>query len=534
MIATRKTVAAPSLRVAIYARVSVSEGLEKEFNSIDAQREACTAYVASQRGSGWTAIPDSYDDGGFTGANTDRPGFQRLLADVQAGKVNVVAVYKIDRLSRSLLDFTQLLEVFRRHNVAFVSVTQSFDTSTPMGRMVVSLLATFAQFERETTSERVRDKMRATRRKGMWTGGRPPLGYDVALKKLVVNEPEAEHVRQIFTLYHELGSLLAVTRELNERQLVSKAWTSREGRHVSGRAFTKTHLHSLLTNPLYIGKVRCGQELAEGQHQPIVDQELWDSVQALLSRKAVTPRGWLPPLRNSAILRGLLQCKCGASMIHHSARRHGRVYRFYVCAKALKHGAKTCPGSRAPMGELDAYVVDRIRAVGRDSGVLRATLAADRRDRDTRRPELEAEARRLAQLRGRIESERRNVVEAIGKGASTLVDRVAELDAELADAEQRSELARRELAALELGAVDPEELRRALQDLEPVWGALVPRERARVLALLLERVIFDGESGQVEIDLRKGGPRRLAESAQLQKTTCSAAGTSPEGRQASN
>ena len=231
MIAARKSVTfAKTVRVAIYARVSVAEGLEKEFNSIDAQREACAAYVASQRGAGWGALPERYEDGGYTGANTDRPGFQRLLADIAAGKVDAIAVYKIDRLSRSLLDFTQLLETFRRHNVAFVSVTQSFDTSTPMGRMVVSLLATFAQFERETTSERVRDKARATRRRGMWTGGRPPLGYDLIDKKLVANPAEAERVRSIFAMYGELGSLLAVVAELSARGSETKSWTCKSGK----------------------------------------------------------------------------------------------------------------------------------------------------------------------------------------------------------------------------------------------------------------------------------------------------------------
>ena len=373
MIATK---AMPkSVRVGIYSRVSLADGLEKEFNSIDAQREACEAYVASQRSNGWVALPHRYDDGGFTGANTDRPAFQRLLADVKAGKVDVVAVYKIDRLSRSLVDFAQLLDTLHRHGVGVASVTQSFDSSTPMGRMVVNLLATFAQFERETTSERVRDKMLATRRKGMWTGGCAPLGYDVREKKLVVNTAEAERVRAIFALYRDLGSLLPVVHELH-----SRGWTAK-----TGQRFSKTSLHALLTNPLHLGKIRAGTELVVGRHEAIVDQETWDAVQAQLARGASTQRGWRPPKRDSALLRGLLVCKCSASMIHHSARRHGRAYHSYVCARILKQGAKACPGSRASMGALDLFVLDHIRAVGRDTRVLEATVAADHQTRDARR-----------------------------------------------------------------------------------------------------------------------------------------------------
>jgi len=516
-----------TVRVAIYTRVSVSEGLEKEFNSIDAQREACAAYIASQRGQGWGVLPETYSDGGFSGANTDRPGFQRLLRDIEAGKIDVVATYKVDRLSRSLLDFTHLLDLFRRHGVAFVSVTQSFDTSTPMGRMVVSLLATFAQFERETTAERVRDKVLATRRRGMWTGGRPVLGYDVREKKLVVNAEEAERVRGIFALYREAGSLLAAAAELSSRGWRTKAWTNKVGRHVSGSPFTKTNLHALLTNPIYLGKVRCGAELIDGQHEAIVDQETWDATQALLAGKATNPRGWRPPTRSGAVLKSLLYCACGASMNFHSSQRHGKRYGYYVCARALKQGARACPGSRAPAGALEAFVVERVRQVGRDPRVLEATLAADRADREARRPEFAAEVRRFSHERGRLEAERRNVVAAISAGASSLGGQLAELDERLAGADQRAGEARRELVALDRGIVDPEALRRALEDLEPAWGELVPKERARLLALLIERIEFEPESGEVAITFRPGGPRLLPTS------TCPAAGAVPGSRQAS-
>lgn len=228
MIAKKSTPA--TTRVAIYTRKSVSEGLDMEFNTLEAQREAVEAYVRSQRGEAWTALAERYDDGGYTGANTDRPAFQRLLADIEAGKVDVVAVYKIDRLSRSLADFARLMELFERHGVTFVSVTQQFNTTSSMGRLTLNILMSFAEFERQTIAERVRDKIHASRRRGMWTGGRPVLGYDVVEKKLVVNSEESGRVLAIFQLYRDLGSLLATTHELDFRGWTTKAWTNQEGR----------------------------------------------------------------------------------------------------------------------------------------------------------------------------------------------------------------------------------------------------------------------------------------------------------------
>jgi len=502
-------VGAPEVRVAIYTRKSVTEGLDQAFNSLDAQREAVEDYVRSQRGAGWTALPERYDDGGFTGANTDRPAFKRLLADVETGKVDVVAVYKIDRLSRSLLDFTQLIETFRRRGVAFVSVTQSFDTSTSMGRMVVSLLATFAQFERETIAERVRDKVHATRRRGMWTGGRVPLGYDVVEKRLVVNQAEAERVRAIFQLYLDLGGLLPTLAELNARGWTTKAWVTQEGRRHEGRPWTNTGLHALLTSPLVVGQIRAGDQLVEGQHEPIVDRATWDAVQAQLMRKAPVQRGWRAPRRTGAVLAGLLKCRCGATMTRCSTTKDGKRYSHYVCARILKHGAKACPGSRAPAGELEQFVVERVRAVGKDPAVLRATVEADRKALDAGRPALEEAVRRLGQELAKAETERENVARAIAAGAEGLVERLRDLDAQLLEARGRLAEARRDLAALDAGALDVEALRAALAEYEPLWAQLSTPERARVLALLLERVTFDAESGEVEIQFRPGGPRLI-------------------------
>src|SRR5688572_27855994 len=245
------------VRCAIYTRKSSEEGLEQEFNSLDAQRDSGEAFVRSQAGEGWALVADRYDDGGYTGGNTERPGLQRLLADIEAGKIDCVVVYKVDRLSRSLLDFAQMMRTFEGRNVSFVSVTQQFNTATSMGRLVLNVLLSFAQFEREIISERTRDKIAATRRKGKWAGGHPLLGYDVdpAGYKLVVNTTEAERVRQIFALYLEHESLLPVVEELARRKCAVKRWQTRKGPERGGQPFTRTSLYRLLTNVVYAGKV---------------------------------------------------------------------------------------------------------------------------------------------------------------------------------------------------------------------------------------------------------------------------------------
>jgi len=528
MIAARRNgkATSPTRRAVVYARKSVADGPNQEFGSIEAQREVCRAYIDSQRGAGWEAVPETYADEGFTGANTNRPAFQRLQQDVEAGKIDVVVVYRVDRLSRSLLDFTQLLETFGRHGAGVVSVTEPFDTATPMGRMVISLLATFAQFEREVIAERVRDKVHASRRRGMWTGGRVPLGYDVVEKRLVVNAEEAERVRAIFGLYLELGSLLPTVNELNARGWTSKAWTRKDGHQIPGRAWNRTSLHAFLTSPLLMGKIRAGAEVVDGQHEGVVDQGTWDAVQAQLASKAARPRGWRAPKRDGALLAGLLSCACGASMIRSSTKKDGRRYHSYVCRRVLKQGAKACPGSRAPAGALEGFVVEHVRAVGRDPGLLKAALDADRLAREERRPELQAAVQRLGQERSRLEAERANVADAIAAEGASLVGQLKELDAELAEAELRLADARRDLAALDAGAIDPEELRRALAAFEPLWAELSVPERARALALILERVTFHAESGEVEIRFRPGVPRLL--------NTCPPAGAVPANGQATH
>ncbi|MEJ5171234.1 MAG: recombinase family protein, partial [Fimbriimonadales bacterium] len=356
----------PQVRCAIYTRKSTDEGLDQDFNSLDAQRESAEAYILSHKHEGWVCLPERYDDGGFTGGNMERPALKRLLTDIEAGEIDCVVVYKVDRLSRSLLDFARIMETFEKHGVSFVSVTQQFNTTNSMGRLTMNILLSFAQFEREIIGERIRDKIAATRRKGKWTGGRPILGYDVdrsgGRPRLVVNAQEAARVREIFRLYLSLGSLLLVVEELARRGWHNKVWKTRRGELKGGRPFDKASLHALLTNPLYIGKIKYKGELHPGQHEPIVDAALFQQVQATLRRNGHSGGTWV---RNKfgALLKGLLHCAaCGRAMTHTFTCKGKRRYRYYTCTRAIQNGRKACPSPSLPAGEIERLVIDEIRA----------------------------------------------------------------------------------------------------------------------------------------------------------------------------
>ena len=306
------------IRCAVYTRKSTEEGLAQEFNSLDAQREAAEAYIASQKHEGWTLVPDAYNDGGFTGANMDRPALRRLLADIEADRIDCVLVYKVDRLSRSLLDFARIVEIFEKHRVSFVSVTQQLNSSSSMGRLTLNILLSFAQFEREMIAERTRDKMSAARRKGKWVGGIPVLGYDVDPRggRLVVNPDEAGQVQAIFKVYAESRSLIPAVRELNRRGWTTKKWTTKDGREHTGQQFTKNGLYRLLTNVIYTGQVNHKGTIYPGEHAPIVDAATWERVQERLRGNGVDG-GREVRNRYGALLRGLLHCDaCQTAMVH--------------------------------------------------------------------------------------------------------------------------------------------------------------------------------------------------------------------------
>ncbi|MFN4282398.1 MAG: recombinase family protein [Alphaproteobacteria bacterium] len=359
------------LRCAVYTRKSTEEGLEMEFNSLDAQREACEAYIASQKSEGWVELADRYDDGGFSGGTLERPALKRLLADIEDSRIDVVVVYKIDRLSRSLMDFAKLVEVFDRNGVTFVSVTQSFNTTTSMGRLTLNILLSFAQFEREVIGERIRDKIAASRKRGMWMGGFVPLGYEVRDRKLVINEAEAATVRMIFERFVEVGSATALARAL-----AAEGVRTRRGRLVD-----KGFLYKLINNRVYIGDAVHKGTAYPGEHEAIITRALWDKVHGIL-RESPRVRAGRTRAATPALLKGLIFGPTGCAMTPTHTRHGDKLYRYYVSQSVLKRGADACPVGRVPAAEIEGAVVDQLRGLLRAPEVIVGTWRSARPEID--------------------------------------------------------------------------------------------------------------------------------------------------------
>lgn len=362
--AVRKT------RCAVYTRKSSEEGLDMDFNSLDAQRESCEAYITSQRAEGWAPVSDRYDDGGFSGGTLERPALKRLLADIKAGKIDVIVVYKIDRLSRSMLDFLQLVELFEQHGVTFVSVTQSFNTKDAMGRMALNILITFAQFEREVIGERIRDKVAASRKRGKWMGGWTPLGYEVRDRQLLIHEPDAERVRSIFRRFVQLKSATLLAREL----------VAVGAKNRYGHLLDKGALYKILHNRVYIGEAVHKGTSYPGEHEAIIDRKLWDQVHSIL-KESPRKRANNARARSPALLRGLLFAPDGAAMTPTNTRKSGRLYRYYISQTALKQGRSDCPVRMVPAAEIERIVVDQVRLLLQTPEVIVQTWRAARKQR---------------------------------------------------------------------------------------------------------------------------------------------------------
>ena len=344
-------------RCAIYTRKSTEAGLEQDFNSLDAQCEACEAYIKSQRHEGWKLLPDKYNDGGISGGTMDRPALKRLLSEVRAGRVDTIVVYKVDRLTRSLMDFSRIVDRLDERRASFVSVTQSFNTSTSMGRLTLNVLLSFAQFEREVTAERIRDKVAASKKRGMWMGGPVPLGYDSVDKKLVVNEAEAATARILFRLYFKKGNVRLMKEEADRRGLRSKLRVYKSGRQSGGGRFTRGHLYRLLSNPVYVGEVVHKGERYAGAHDAIVDREVWDAAQAQLKTNAVDRRS-ATNSKSPSLLSGLLWDEDGGRLVPSHASKTGKRYRYYISTP--NEDGTSGAGWRLPASEVDSVVIDGV------------------------------------------------------------------------------------------------------------------------------------------------------------------------------
>jgi site-specific DNA recombinase len=421
-------------RCAVYTRKSTEEGLEQPFNSIDAQKESGHAYITSRRSEGWIPMADDYDDPAYSGGSMERPALQRLFSDIECGKVDVVVVYKLDRLSRSLADFCKMIEIFDRHNVSFVSVTQSFNTGDSMGRLMLNVLLSFAQFEREVTSERIRDKFIASKKRGYWMHGVPPLGYDVVERRLVVNLAEAATVRRIFQRFVDTVSATKVTRELRAEGITTKAWTSKAGRKCGGQALQKCTLTAMLKNRAYLGELKSRGGWIQGTHEPIIDPSLWDSAQAVFT---VNPQRRANLSRSRAVypLKGILVDQEGHAMVGwHTTKPNGKRYCYYLSQVELKVGSGIAPLPRLPAAEIEGLVLDQLREVLRAPEMLERVCA--------------------------------------------------------------------QAGVLEPG-LDEAQVVVAMTQIDRIWASLFPAEQARLMRLMVERVIVGPAS--VEIRMRPGG-----------------------------
>jgi DNA invertase Pin-like site-specific DNA recombinase len=346
---------------AIYCRKSSDEGLDTDFNTLDAQREACEAYITSQQAEGWKAINTQYSDGGYSGGNLDRPALQRLLDDIKDGKVHTIVVYKIDRLTRSLMDFAKLVDVFDEHGVTFVSVTQSFNTTTSMGRLTLNVLLSFAQFEREVSAERIRDKIAASKKKGMWMGGNPPIGYEAMDRKLIINTEDAKIAQHIFERYLTLGSVTKLKDDLDLNGIKSKKRISKRGKAIGGKPFSRGALYSILRNPIYIGKIKHKDKTYDGQHETIIDDELWHKVQHKLLEKTGAERGHKKSTEKN-LLKGLLFDCDGTPYSPDYTKKKNKVYRYYTSQNLIQY--RDHPKgimARIPAPEIEDFVTKALQ-----------------------------------------------------------------------------------------------------------------------------------------------------------------------------
>lgn len=484
------------IRCAIYTRKSVSEGLEKEFNSLDAQREAGENYIQSQKHEGWTVIEKHYDDGGFSGGNMDRPALGELFNDIKGGKIDIVVVYKVDRLSRSLMDFAKIIELFEKHNVSFVSVTQHFNTKDSMGRLTLNILLSFAQFERELIAERTRDKMSAARRKGKWVGGVPLLGYDIVPEggAITINQHEAQIVRKIFSHYAENRSLLQTLAYLNENDIRTKQWKTRKGVIRGGNRFSLTTLNHLLKNMAYIGKINYGGKIYDAEFEAILSVDAFNEVQKIIAFNAVE-KG--PQVRNkyNALLAGKVYCaNCGTAMVHsYTKKTEAKVYRYYICSNATKRGWKNCPHPSLSAPELESHIVSELERISGDTKLRNEVIESFYEKSNSELAEAiknETSVKRsLTEIVKKISSF--NSLE-LRKKESDLLGTLSEIKSEREKLENR----------INYGKTKLEEI---FKNFAIIWRNLNFKEQYELVDSLIEKIIYDGTKGSIFIKFYDNG-----------------------------
>lgn len=498
------------IRCAIYTRKSHEEGLDQEFNSLDAQRQAGEAYIASQRQEGWQCIRKRYDDGGFSGGNLERPALAELLDDIRARQVDCVVVYKVDRLSRSLLDFAKLIGLFDECSVSFVSVTQQFNTTTPMGRLTLNILLSFAQFEREIIGERIRDKKLATAQQGKYIGGQPILGLDIVDRKYVVNEVEASEVRRIFALFEKLRTCRKVADTLNAEGIRTKSYVTKTGVTRGNREWNFRKVYSLLTQRMYIGQIVHKGKFYPAEHPAIVPTEQFERVAAIL--RANMPAGAEHKTKRFFLLRGMLQCgECGSLIQPTWAKKASREIHYYACRKKIVTGYTNCRLPCLPAGQIETAIIDQLRALLRHPEVVARTYRQVRQ-MGGRAPD-PATVTRLEDLRQRqdqIHKSIRAVLSASHGDECFLTAELKRLNNELKALEQSIRQTEGQLAGSE--PVELNQMTAALKAVEPVWDVLFPEEQRRIIQLLVESITVS-QSG-IDMRFRNNGIEQIVKELQ--------------------
>jgi site-specific DNA recombinase len=482
------------IRCAIYTRKSTENGLDQDFNTLDAQRESCENYIKSQASRGWSIIPTKYDDGGFTGANIERPAYSRLIADIRAGKVDMVLVYKVDRLSRSLADFANIMAMFNEAGVSFVSITQHFDTSSSLGRMTLNILITFAQFEREMIAERISDKIASSRKRGKYIGGIPVLGYDVENKKLIPNYDEANQIKSIFNLYLERESVKQTALQLNKWGWTTKRWITKKGKATGGLKFSPMNVHSLITNPVFIGKVTYKKEIYEGEHNGIVDEKIFNDVQTLLKKNK---NGNHASKRRKlyAMLRGILYCgKCGHRMSYTYSKKttDKKAYYYYVCSNKLKNTKQACNSRPLPAVKTEEFVVSHISKLGQNNHVIDALILKAQNDKTLHIAKLQDEKSSI-EYNLELAIKQKDILAENPDGDNYLInkDHIERLKTQINEISYK-------ISSLNNLEVNAKEVSTVLTKFMPIWDSLTQQRKERVLNLIFDKVTWRSDEESLD------------------------------------